>query len=52
MTVNLKIEIIKIFTLEFSLSSDKELKLKKDKPNEEAADTKPATPGKPASPSK
>lgn len=41
MTINLKIEIIKIFTLEFSLSSDKELKLKKDKPNEKAVDTQP-----------
>lgn len=41
MTVNLKIEIIKIFTLEFSLSSDKELKLKKDKPNEKADSTQP-----------
>ena len=34
MTLNLKIEIIKIFLLEFSLSSDKELKLKKEKPDE------------------
>lgn len=48
MTVNLKIEIIKIFTLEFSLSSDKELKLKKDKPDEKPADTEPAA-SKPAS---
>jgi hypothetical protein len=51
MTVNLKIEIIKIFTLEFSLSSDKELKLKKDKPDEKAVDTQPA-PSKPAGTSK
>jgi hypothetical protein len=41
MTINLKIEIIKIFSLEFSLSSDKELKLKKDKPDEKDADTQP-----------
>ena len=34
MTINLKIEIIKIFTLEFSVTSDKELKFKKDKPDE------------------
>ena len=52
MTISLKIELLKIFTIEFNLSSDKELKLKKDKPNEEAADTKPATPGKPAGTSK
>ena len=51
MTINLKIELLKVFTIEFNLSSDKEMKLKKDKPNEEAADTKPA-PGKPASSSK
>lgn len=51
MTINLKIEIIKIFTLEFSLSSDKDLKLKKDKPDEKAADTQP-TSGKPANSSK
>jgi hypothetical protein len=51
MTINLKIEIIKVFSLEFSLSSDKELKLKKDKPDEKAADTQsPAS--KPASASK
>lgn len=48
MTINLKIEIIKIFSLEFSLSSDKELKLKKDKLDEKAADTQPAA-SKPAS---
>lgn len=41
MTINLKIEIIKIFTLEFSLSSEKN-QLKKDMPNEEAADTQSA----------
>jgi hypothetical protein len=51
MTISLKIEIIKIFTLEFSLSSDKELKLKKDKPDEKAADTQSSA-GKPAGPSK
>ena len=40
MTLNLKIEIIKIFLLEFSLSSNKELKFKKDKPDEK--DSAPA----------
>jgi hypothetical protein len=49
--INLKIEIIKIFTLEFSLSSDKELKLKKDKPDEKTVDTQPPA-SKPAGPSK
>lgn len=34
MTINLKIEILKVFSLEFNLSSDKELKLKKDKQDE------------------
>ena len=42
MTINLKIEIIKIFSLEFSLSSDKELKLKKDEPNEKDTASEPA----------
>ncbi len=51
MTINLKIEILKVFSLEFNLSSDKELKLKKDKTDEKAADSQPAT-SKPASPSK
>jgi hypothetical protein len=51
MTINLKIEIIKIFTLEFSLSSDKEIKLKKEKPDEKAAPAEPAS-SKPTSPSK
>jgi hypothetical protein len=34
--INLKIEILKVFSLEFNVSSDKELKfkLKKDKPDE------------------
>jgi len=50
-TINLKIEIIKIFSLEFNLSSDKELKLKKDKLDEKAVDTQPA-PSKPAGTSK
>jgi hypothetical protein len=44
MTVNLKIEILKVFSLEFSLSSEKELKLKKDKPDEK--ESAPATPTK------
>ena len=51
MTINLKIEILKVFSLEFNLSSDKELKLKKDKPDEKAVDTQPAS-GKPAGTSK
>lgn len=51
MTISLKIELLKVFTIEFNLSSDKELKLKKDKPNEEAVDTQPA-PSKPAGTSK
>lgn len=51
MNINLKIEIIKIFTLEFSLSSDKELKLKKDKPDEKTVDTQPPA-SKPAGSSK
>jgi len=51
MTINLKIEIIKIFTLEFSLSSDKELKLKKDKLDEKTVDTQSIA-SKPTSTSK
>ena len=51
MTISLKIELLKIFTIEFNLSSDKELKLKKDKPDEKAVDTQPAS-GKPAGTSK
>ena len=34
MNINLKIEIIKIFSLEFSMSSNKEFKFKKEKPDE------------------
>lgn len=51
MTINLKIEILKVFSLEFNLSSDKELKLKKDKTDEKAADSQPAS-SKSTSPSK
>lgn len=51
MTISLKIELLKIFTIEFNLSSDKELKLKKDKPDEKAVNTQPAS-GKPAGTSK
>ena len=45
MTLNLKIEILKVFSLEFSLSSNKELK--KEKLDEKtvankSADSKPA----------
>lgn len=50
MTVNLKIEILKVFSLEFNLSSDKELKFKKDKPDEK--ESAPAAPGKQPTPSK
>lgn len=50
MTVNLKIEILKVFSLEFSLSSDKEMKLKKDKQDEK--ESAPATPSKQPQPSK
>jgi hypothetical protein len=42
MTINLKIEIIKIFTLEFSLSS-KDILSKKEKASEESNITKPTT---------
>lgn len=45
MTINLKIEIIKIFSLEFSLSSDK----KKDELHEEATDTQSADAEPPSS---
>lgn len=54
MTVNLKIEILKVFSLEFSMSSDKEFKLKKGKPDEKADDDTARAPAdpKPASTSK
>lgn len=51
MTINLKIELLKVFSLEFNMSSDKELKFKKDKPDEKAVDTQPPA-SKPASASK
>lgn len=41
MTINLKIEIVKIFKLEFELSSDKIIK-KKESKVEEASSDKPA----------
>jgi hypothetical protein len=50
--INLKIEILKVFSLEFNLSSDKELKLKKDKPDEKESSAAPAAASKPASASK
>lgn len=34
MIINLKIEILKVFSFEFNLSSDKELKLRKGKPDD------------------
>lgn len=34
MTINLKIEIIKIFSLEFSLSSNKDIPFKREKKDE------------------
>lgn len=43
MTVNLKIEIIKIFSLELNFSSDKQPMLKKEKQDEKAANTQHAT---------
>ena len=44
MTLNLKIEILKVFSLELNLSSDKEIKPKKDKPDEkDSATAAPAT---------
>jgi hypothetical protein len=51
MTINLKIEIIKIFTFEFSLSSDKDLKFKKEKSDEKVSPPESTT-SKPASSSK
>jgi len=33
-TINLKIELLKVFSIEFNLSSDNEFKFKKGKPNE------------------
>lgn len=45
MTINLKIEIVKIFSLEFSLSS-KDILLKKEKVSEESNTTKPTTDSK------
>lgn len=50
MTINLKIEIVKIFKLEFELSSDKEFKFKKDKIDEK--ESAPTTPAKQSSSSK
>ena len=41
MTISLKIEIVKIFKLEFSLSSNKDLLLKKEKVSEESITTEP-----------
>ena len=43
MTINLKIEIIKIFSLEFSLSSNKDMPFKREKKDEK----EPATDGAP-----
>lgn len=43
MTINLKIEILKVFSLEFSMSSNKELKIKKDEGNAKTdSNTEPA----------
>lgn len=43
MTISLKIEILKVFSLEFNLSSDKKLTLKKEKQDEkESAPAGPA----------
>jgi hypothetical protein len=48
--INLKIEVLKVFSLEFNVSSDKELKFKKDKPDEK--ESAPAAPTKQSSASK
>lgn len=50
MTLSLKIEILKVFSLEFNLSSEKGFKLKKDKIDEK--DSAPAADGAPKQPSK
>jgi hypothetical protein len=39
MNINLKIEIIKIFTLEFSLSSNKDMPVKREKKDEKESAT-------------
>lgn len=44
MTLNLKVEILKVFSLELNFSSDKELKLKKEKQDEK--EPTPSTPAK------
>lgn len=49
MTLNLKIEILKVFSLEFNISSSKELK--REKHDAKAAANRPAV-NKPASASK
>lgn len=48
MTISLKIEILKVFSLEFNLSSDKKLTLKKEKQDEKEPDpaSAPSKPGK------
>lgn len=52
MNINLKIEILKVFSLEFNLSSDKELKLKKDKTDEKESSATTTAVTKQASASK
>ena len=48
MSINLKIEILKVFSLEFNFSSDKKLTLKKEKQDEKEPDSAstPSEPGK------
>ena len=41
MTLNLKIEILKVFSLEFNMTSEGKTK-QKEKPGEESTNTKPA----------
>lgn len=41
MSINLKIEILKVFSLEFNFASDKKLK-QKEQPSEESTTTKPS----------
>ncbi len=51
MTINLKIELLKVFLIEFNLSSDKEIKFKKEKSDEKVSPPE-STASKPAGASK
>jgi hypothetical protein len=39
MTLNIKIEILKVFSLDLNFSSDKDFKIKRDKPDEKESTT-------------